>query len=149
MGPATPCRRAGLKTRKWRVLLEDAADARYVPTGHLVFLRQGTLMAVPFDLDRLEIIGQPVPAVANVMQALNTMHSYNTAAGQFSISDSGSLIYVTGGIVPDMKNSLCGWIREEWRSRSPHSRLLLSARLSPDGQRIAYVSMGENGGLGL
>ena len=35
------------------VLLTDAADARYLPTGHLVFLRRGTLWAVPFDLDRL------------------------------------------------------------------------------------------------
>ena len=60
-----------LKTRKWRVLMEDAADARYVPTGHLVFLRQGTLMVVPFDLGRHEVTGQPVPAIANVMQALN------------------------------------------------------------------------------
>ena len=79
-----------LKTRKWRVLMEDAADARYVPTGHLVFLRQGTLMAVPFDLGRHEVTGQPVPAVANVMQALNVKASnFNTAAGQFSLSDSG------------------------------------------------------------
>ena len=54
-----------LKTRKWRVLMQDAADARYLPTGHLVFLRQGTLMAVPFDLNSLDVTGQPVPAIAN------------------------------------------------------------------------------------
>jgi len=48
-----------LETREWRVLLEDAADARYVPTGHLVFMRQGTLMAVRFDPARLEVVGQP------------------------------------------------------------------------------------------
>jgi hypothetical protein len=59
-------------TRKWRVLLEDAADARYVATGHLAFLRQGMLMVIPFNLDNLELTGQPVPAIANVMQSLNT-----------------------------------------------------------------------------
>jgi serine/threonine-protein kinase len=51
----------------WRVLLEDAADARYVPTGHIVFLRQGTLMAVRVDPAKLEIVGQPVALVENVM----------------------------------------------------------------------------------
>ena len=65
-----------LKTRKWRVLMADAADARYVPTGHLVFLRQGTLMVVPFDLERHEVTGQPVPAIANVMQALNISRQF-------------------------------------------------------------------------
>src|SRR5512136_1708496 len=34
------------KARKWRILLEDAADARCISTGHLVFSRRGTLMAV-------------------------------------------------------------------------------------------------------
>lgn len=81
-----------LKTRKWRVLLEDAADARFVPTGHLVFLRQGTLMAVPFDVDKREVSGRPVPTIANVMQALNMAFENNTTAGQFGISDSGSLV---------------------------------------------------------
>ena len=85
-----------LKTRKWRVLLEDAADARYVSTGHVIFLRQGTLMAAPFDLQRAQITGPPVAAVSNVVQALNTA-SANTAAGQFGIYDSGTLVYAVGG----------------------------------------------------
>jgi hypothetical protein len=86
-----------LGTRKWRVLLENAADARYLATGHLAFLRQGTLMVVPFDLDRLEVTGQPVPTIANIAQALNTTVSeLGTAAGQFSISASGSLVYAAG-----------------------------------------------------
>ena len=36
-----------LVTGEQKVLLDDAADARYVPSGHLVFVRRGTLMAVP------------------------------------------------------------------------------------------------------
>jgi hypothetical protein len=47
-------------------------------------------MAVPFDLGRREVTGQPVPVIANVMQALSVLYSpSHTAAGQFSISDSG------------------------------------------------------------
>ena len=133
-----------LATRKWRVLLENGADARYVATGHLVFLRQGTLMVVPFDPDRLEIVGQPVPATANVLQALNPVHSdYNTAAGQFSISASGTLIYASGGIVPDMENSLV------WVDHKGKAELIASfkapfgpPRLSPDGRQIAYPTWG-------
>jgi hypothetical protein len=134
-----------LKTRKWRVLMEDATDARYVPTGHLVFLRQGTLMTVPFDLGRHEVTGQPVPAVANVMQALNVpASSHNTAAGQFSISDSGWLVYAAGGILPDMQNSLI-WVDHKGGAepiasfKAPFS----APRLSPDGQRIAYTTLGR------
>jgi serine/threonine-protein kinase len=102
-----------LKTRKWSVLLEDAADARYVPTGHLVFLRQGTLMVAPFDLKKPQLPGQPVPTISNVMQAINIPYSaWGTAAGQFSISDSGWLVYASGGLVPDWENSLV-WVDQK------------------------------------
>jgi len=132
-----------LKTRKWRVLLDDAADARYVPTGHLVFLRQGTLMAVPFDLKRLEVTGQPVPAISNVMQALNTV-TQNTAAGQFSVSDSGWLVYASGGIIPDWQSSLV-WVDQKGNAQPATSfkTPFWAPRISPDGQRIAYNTIGR------
>jgi serine/threonine-protein kinase len=133
-----------LDTREWRVLLKDAADARYVPTGHLAFLSQGTLMAVRFDLARLEIIGQPVALVENLMQAFSASSNYNTGAGQFGISDAGSLIYAAGGIVPDSKNSLV-WV-DQRGIEQPVIVLQLpffAPRLSPDGQRIAYVTAGR------
>jgi serine/threonine-protein kinase len=132
-------------TREWHVLLQDAADARYVPTGHLVFLRQATLMAVRFDPARLEVIGQPFPLVENVMQAFNTNSVYNTGAGQFGISDTGSLIYATGGIVPDLKNSLV-WV-DQRGIEEPVTALqfpYFAPRLSPDGQRIAYGTLGRD-----
>jgi serine/threonine-protein kinase len=132
-----------LKTRKWRVLMEDAADARYVPTGYLVFLRQGNLMVVPFDLERHEVTGQPVPAIANVMQALNvTDTNYNTAAGQFSLSDFGWLIYVEGGILPDKQNSLV-WVDQKGRAEpiASFKAPFFAPHLSPDGQRIAYTTL--------
>jgi len=134
-----------LKTRKWRVLMGDAADARYAPTGHLVFLRQGTLMVVPFDLGRHEVTGQPVPAIAGIMQMLNaSTASYNTAAGQFSISDSGWLVYAEGGILPDMQNSLF-WVDHQGRAESITSfkAPFFAPRLSPDGRRIACPTMGK------
>jgi serine/threonine-protein kinase len=130
-----------LDTREWHVLLQDAADARYVPTGHLIFLRQGTLMAVRFDLAKLEVIGQPVALVENVMQGFHQSGYRNTGAGQFGISDTGSLIYAAGGIVPDQKASLV-WVDQRGIQQSVTAlQFPFSApRLSPDGQRIAYVT---------
>jgi serine/threonine protein kinase len=133
-----------LNTHEWNVLIQDAADARYVPTGHLVFLRQGTLMAVRFDLARLEVTGQPFPLVENVMQAFSTNSWINTGAGQFSISGTGSLIYALGGILPDQRNSLV-WV-DQRGMEEPVTALqfpFYAPRLSPDGQRIAYIAAGR------
>jgi len=131
-------------TREWGVLLQDAADARYVPTGHLVFLRQGTLMVVRFDLATLEIIGQPVALMDNVIQAFSETSINNTAAGQFGISDAGWLIYAAGGLVPERKNSLV-WV-DQRGVEQPVTALqfpFYCPRLSPDGQRIAYRTRRE------
>lgn len=138
-----------LKARTWRVLLEDAADARYVPTGHLIFLREGTLMSVRFDLERREIAGQPVPAVANLMQALNTGDGMNTGAGQFSVSDSGWLVYAPGGINPGRQDSLV-WVDMKGNATpiTSFKAWFWAPRLSPNGRQIAYVTAGQTGTLG-
>ncbi len=134
-----------VRTRKWRVLVDDAADARYVLPGYLVFLRQGVLMAVPFDLGRLEVTGQPVPVLTNVMQSLNgPSNSVNQASGQFSISDSGWLAYAEGGIFPDRQNSLV-WVDRQGRTEgiAAFKAPFFAPRLSPDGKQIAYMILGR------
>lgn len=40
--------------------------ARYLPSGQLVYLHTGTLFAVPFDLQRLEVTGLPAPILEGV-----------------------------------------------------------------------------------
>ena len=50
-------------------LIDGGADARYVSSGHLVYVREGVLLAAPFDLRRLEVTGGPVGVIADVMQA--------------------------------------------------------------------------------
>jgi WD40-like Beta Propeller Repeat len=118
-----------------------------VATGHLAFLRQGTLMVVLFDLDKLAVIGQPVPALANVSQALNTTNSpLDTAAGQFCISTSGSLVYASGGIAPDKEKSLV-WVDRKGKAEliAAFKAPFFAPRLSPDGQRIAYSALGMEG----
>ncbi len=53
-----------LETGERKVLIEGGTDVRYVPTGHLVYAQAetpGTLLAVPFDPERLEVTGAPAP----------------------------------------------------------------------------------------
>jgi serine/threonine-protein kinase len=102
-------------------------------------------MAVPFDLDRLTIAGQPAPAIGSVMQALNIGSPLNeTAAGQFSISASGALVYAGGGTTPEREESLVsvdqrGAVEPLIPAKAPY----FGPRLSPDGQRVAYLTLGR------
>jgi len=101
-------------------------------------------MAVRFDLARLEVIGQPSPLVENVMQSFAPNVFHNSGAGQFSVSDSGALIYAAGGLLPDPKNSLV-WVDQNGMEQAIPSSPMPFAypRLSPDGQRITYVTVGR------
>jgi eukaryotic-like serine/threonine-protein kinase len=140
-----------LKTRKWRELIKDAADGRYLPTGHLVFLRRGTLMAVAFDIDRLEVEGHSVRIIENVMQALNFDSPFDdSGVGQYSVSDSGCLAYVPGGIRPDKENSLIQVdLKGNVRPVGDGKAAFVSPRLSPDGKLIAFQTFGEESFLGI
>jgi serine/threonine-protein kinase len=131
-----------LTTGTRKVVIEGAADARLVSTGHLVYLRKGTLMVVPFDLRRLEVTGAAVGVVSDVMQAANIQPSQiDTGAGQFAVSNTGSLIYATGGVFPQDRWSIV-WVDRTGRSealRVPPG-MWHAPRLSPDGRRIAFGS---------
>ena len=99
-----------LTTGERKVLIEGGADARFVSTGHLVFLPRGTLMAVPFDPRRLQVSGAAVGIVSDVMQAADIQPlQIDTGAGQFAVSNSGSLVYATGGVFSQDRWSLV-WV---------------------------------------
>ena len=94
-----------LETGERRVLVQGGTYPRYAPTGpsaalrtgHLVYYRAGTVMAVPFDPDRLEVTGAPAPVLEGVMSSV-TNASLPTGSGvaQFSFSRTGSLVYIAG-----------------------------------------------------
>ena len=129
-----------LETGQQTVLIEGGADGRYVPTGHLVYVRLGTLMAAPFDPDRLAVTGGATGLVDNVMQAAdrNLSDMANTLAGQFTVSDTGALVYVTGGALPGAERSLA-WVDRKGRSQTLEAplRSYSKPRLSPDGRYIS------------
>jgi serine/threonine-protein kinase len=133
-----------LETGERKVLIENGADARYVPTGHLVFARMGTLMAVPFDPKRLEVTGAPVGVIAGIYQSVNHRNSGNdSGSAQFSFSSTGTFAYVGGGILPDPDGSLV-WVGRQGAVEpipapaAPYS----TPRISPDGRRLAVARGG-------
>jgi serine/threonine-protein kinase len=81
-----------LQSGERKTLIESGADARYVPTGHLVYAQGGTLFAVPFDPVKLAVTGGPVP----VIEGVRRVTSASGGGANFAFSKTGSLIYVPG-----------------------------------------------------
>jgi serine/threonine-protein kinase len=135
-----------LTTKERKVLVQSAADGRYLPSGHLVYIRRGALMAMPFNLDRLETAGGAVALIAGVMQGANTTsEAYDTGAGQFSVSSSGALLYLPGGIFPDPERSLV-WVDRSTGTPQPlplPTKAYLSPRISPDGRQVVTWTQGD------
>jgi eukaryotic-like serine/threonine-protein kinase len=124
--------------------LLEGADARYVSSGHLILVRAGTLMAAPFDLARLQVTGGAVTVIPNVMQAAYMPNVGNdSGAGQFAVSDSGSMVYVPGGVLPDLERLLM-WIDRGGTTQpvGAPARAYFGVRLSPDGRRVAAWTSG-------
>jgi len=122
-----------LETGERKVVLENARQARYLSTGHLVYEQSGTgnLMVVPFDLAALEVTGDSVLVVQGVRQAPNAFVDY-------AISDNGTLVYVpsTGGL----KSALVWVDRQGLATPLIEDRQdYVRPRLSPDGQRVAVA----------
>jgi len=116
-----------------RNLVQGGTTPHYTTSGHLVYAQGGTLMAVPFDSQRLELIGKAVPVVEGVLQ------STSSGASQYSVSGTGSLIYVPGGVQATQRKLV-------WIDRKGMEQPLPAAahpyrypRLSPDGQRLAVT----------
>ena len=130
-----------LITGERKVLIEGGADAHYVPTGHLVYVRSGTLMAVPFNLERLEVAGGPAALVVRP-HAGDERQDFqsNSGAGQFSLSASGALVYLPGGVSPELERSLI-WVDRGGTERPlpVPLRAYVTPRLSPDGTRLAFT----------
>jgi eukaryotic-like serine/threonine-protein kinase len=127
-----------------KVLVENGADGRYVPTGHLVFARSGTLMAVPFDPVRMTITGGPIGIIEGVMQDVDSPVGIgDTGAAQFSVSSSGSLAYLAGGTFPDPQRSMV-WVDRKGATEPISVPLgnYLVPRLSPDGRQLTFFTAG-------
>jgi Tol biopolymer transport system component len=125
-------------------LVDSVQAGAYAPPapgseyGHLLFMREGTLMAQPLDVKRGELAGDAFPVAEQVGSYL--------AMGVFTVSENGVLAYRSGSFGADTQPT--------WFDRQGNTLALLGppgfypfVALSPDGKRVA-VSQGDGTGKG-
>jgi len=116
------------------LIVGQAGDMpNYVPSGHLIYAQGGNLMAVPLDLKRLAVNGVAVQVLEGILQS-------DLAAPQYSVSETGSLAYVSGvQDAAESRQSLLVWVDRDGTEQvlGAPARAYNQPRLSPDGQRIA------------
>ena len=127
-----------LETGRQRTVMRDGIDARYVPTGHLVYFTNDSLVATPFDVDALAVRGTPVPVVENVGTSSVPGRAINVA--HFTMSADGTLAYLTGSAVESGLRTLV-WVDRSGREAplGVQDRPYVAPRLSPDGTRVAVT----------
>jgi serine/threonine-protein kinase len=134
-----------LESGESNLLVEGGTFGRYLPPGHLIYFRRGTLMAAPFDLGRMEMTGSPLPVVEGISQ------QPSSGAPRASISDSGSLAYLTqtaaDGLALDSLSVVLLGRGGESQTLSEQPRPYVFPALSPDGRRIAMNISGSNQGV--
>jgi hypothetical protein len=136
---------ASAKASPGRVVVPNAYYGRYVGSGltspkrgerdggHLLYVQQGTLFAVPFDPVRLEVLGPGMPVIQGLMS------SPTSGGAQVDVSADGTLAYVPGGVASNLANAT------DWMTRDGQTSVLRAARtqwanprFSPDGRKIAF-----------
>ena len=121
-----------LETGRRKKVLTGGTQARYIPTGHIVYLRGGSFFVVPFDESSLEVTGAPKELFPGGMMLAES------GTGNFDVANDGTLVYAPGGPAPLQRQTI------EWLTTLGKTIPLLAtprgysvARVSPDGSRLA------------
>ena len=132
-----------LKTGGIKILVRGGYFGRYLPTGdaigHLVYVHEGVLFAVPFDPARLELRGTAVPMLEDLAA------DPSSGAGQFSFSEvtngPGTFVYKTGKA--SAQSWPVWWLYNSGKTQSliATPSFYMAPRFSPDGQRVALVQL--------
>ena len=122
---------------------------RYSSTGHLLFLDDtATLLAAPFDVEKLELTGAARPLAEQLLMFSNGM-------GFFKVSEAGKLVYVTegGGVAGPGRLATPVWVERDGTAREIDPLWGLTGVpsnsgpvLSPSGARLALSIMNPEGG---
>jgi serine/threonine protein kinase len=123
--------------------LIDADSSAAIANGHLLFVRQRTLYARPFDFDRLELTGTAVPIAEGIVGG--------TADGVrgFSAAPGGPIVYRTGDA--SFLNQL-GWFDRDGKERKigdPDSAFVFNPVLSPDNRQVALWRVPQDGNIDI
>ncbi len=119
-----------LKSGERKILIRGGEDARYISTGHLLYRVEDSLIAVPFDLDKLEVTGEPVLVPEDI--------------GNYDVSDSGTMIYIPQSVIEaaTWSHTIPVWVdrkgKEEPLAIEPN--LYMFCKISPDGTQAAFTA---------
>ncbi len=123
-----------LDTGERRVLIRGGHTGRFLPSGHLVYYRAGALLAVPFDLARLEVRGDAPP----VTVADGVLQNTGTTGAAYAVSAAGVLAYIPALGAHQFVQRLV-WVDRQGKIEplAAPAKTYGYVALSPDGQHIA------------
>jgi len=115
-----------------QVLVTGGTSPHVLSTGHLVYVHDNTLFAVPFDAARGAVTGGPVPVAEGVLETLASW------SGQFAIASNGTLVFRPGTTTGAAQRTLV-WIDRQGHEQSiaAPTKSYQYPRLSPDGTKIS------------
>jgi serine/threonine-protein kinase len=127
------------KSGRVRILLEGGSMARYCPPGYLLYIRARSLLAVPFDVRRQEIVGESFPVPEKIAG------DPSSGIGYFAVGGDGSFAFVPG-TADAAESKLVLTDRKGAATEVPlPPRQYRFPRFSPDGTRSAF-SIGSGRG---
>ena len=127
-----------MKSGERKTLIQGGSDARYLPTGHLVYAAGGVLFAVPFDPIRLEVTGGKVPVIEGVLRTM--AGAVSSGSAHFSVSDTGSVVYIPGPVatLSDQRDLVLIDRNGSREALALPPGAYENPRISPDGTQVAF-----------
>ena len=123
-------------TGEQREVLQGGAFPRYARTGHLTFVRDRTLIAIPFDAETFEVTGLATPVLENLGTLVEDQDTDDGSA-EISWSDDGTLVYRTDVSADQI-------VRPSWLDLATGELTEIAApgeyimpKISPDGRTLA------------
>jgi len=133
-GPAASSLYVGsLDSKDAKLVLRNDSAAVYSLSGHMLFLRESTLMAQPFDLASLSTRGEAIVVAESVGRFFSNI--------TFTVSDTGTLVYRSAGAAQTrlLWVNRAGQIQVEGAPAGIYEQM----SLSPDGTRAAFARAGQ------
>jgi eukaryotic-like serine/threonine-protein kinase len=122
-----------LKTGRQKTLIQGGSDGRYIPTGHLVYVVEGTMMARSLNVQKMELTSGPVPIVEGIRRSGASVGN----ATQFDVSSAGVLVYVPGPVKAGQDDVFLYDRKGQTSALNLPPGAYSYPRVSPEGTRIA------------
>jgi eukaryotic-like serine/threonine-protein kinase len=127
-----------IETGEIRTLAEGGTHPRYSPSGHLLYARDGKILALRFDPHQLKVGGQPFTVLDGVLM------SRNSGVANYDVSQSGDLAYFPGAV--DKGERTLVWVDRNGNTEPLKlaPKAYLHPRVSPDMHQLAVEIEGPN-----